>query len=393
MPTTITTQVAIIGGGPSGLLLSQLLNRAGVETVVLERATREHVLARIRAGILEWGTVELLREAGVGARMDREGLPHDGCYLSDEELMIHIDFKGLTGRQVMVYGQTEVTADLYAAQDSLGTTILHEVSDVEIHDLDQPRARVAFTHQGQRKEIACLYVAGCDGFHGVSRSTIPADRRQEFERIYPFGWLGILSKTPPVNDELIYSNSPRGFALASMRNEHLVRYYVQVPLSDRVEDWSDDRFWEEFSRRIPSDAAARLVTGPSIEKSIAPLRSYVSEPLRWGRLFLVGDSAHIVPPTGAKGLNLAVSDVHYLHSALIDAVTGRGTTGIDEYSARALARIWKAMRFSWQMTTMLHRFDGEDAFAERMRKATLDHLAHSETARRDLAENYIGLPF
>ncbi|WP_370158565.1 4-hydroxybenzoate 3-monooxygenase, partial [Salipiger bermudensis] len=259
--------------------------------------------------------------------------------------------------------------------------------------LDQPRSRVEFTHEGERKVLECLYVAGCDGFHGVSRKTIPEEKRREFERVYPFGWLGILSETPPVNDELIYSNSKHGFALASMRNENLVRYYVQVPLSDKVEDWSDQRFWDEFSRRIPSEAANRLITGPSIEKSIAPLRSFVSEPLRWGNLFLVGDSAHIVPPTGAKGLNLAASDVFYLHSALTEAVTGKGTGGIDDYSSKALARIWKAMRFSWQMTTMLHRFDGEDAFAEQMRKATLDHLAHSETARRDLAENYIGLPF
>jgi p-hydroxybenzoate 3-monooxygenase len=390
--STLTTQVAIIGGGPSGLLLSQLLNKSGIETVILERSTRDHVLARIRAGILEWGTVELLREAGVGARMDKEGIPHDGCYLTDEELMVHIDFKDLTGKQVMVYGQTEVTTDLYNAQDAMGTTVLHEVSDVEIYDLDQAKSYVDFTHEGTRKRLECLYVAGCDGFHGVSRKTIPEEKRKEFERVYPFGWLGILSETPPVNDELIYSNSRHGFALASMRNENLVRYYVQVPLSDKVEDWSDQRFWDEFSRRIPSEAAARLVTGPSIEKSIAPLRSFVSEPLRWGNLFLVGDSAHIVPPTGAKGLNLAASDVYYLYTALIDAVKGK-TTGIDEYSARTLARIWKAMRFSWQMTTMLHRFDGEDAFAEQMRKATLNHLATSETARRDLAENYIGLPF
>lgn len=387
------TQVAIIGGGPSGLLLSQLLNKAGVETVILERSTRDHVLSRIRAGILEWGAVDLLREAGVGDRMGTEGIPHDGCYLTDEDLMVHIDFKELTGKQVMVYGQTEVTTDLYAAQDKMGTQILHGVEDVSIHDLDQSQSYVAFRHEGEEKRLDCLFVAGCDGFHGVSRKTIPGEKRSEFERVYPFGWLGILSRTPPVHDELIYSNSRHGFALASMRNENLVRYYVQVPLTDTVEDWSDDRFWEEFSRRIPSEAASRLVTGPSIEKSIAPLRSFVSEPLRWGNLFLVGDAAHIVPPTGAKGLNLAASDVFYLHQALIDAVKGGSTTGIEEYSARALQRIWKAMRFSWQMTTMLHRFDGEDSFAEQMRKSTLRHLADSETARRDLAENYIGLPY
>ncbi len=387
------TQVAIIGGGPSGLLLSQLLNKAGVETVILERSTRDHVLSRIRAGILEWGAVDLLREAGVGDRMGTEGIPHDGCYLTDEDLMVHIDFKELTGKQVMVYGQTEVTTDLYAAQDKVGTQILHGVEDVSIHDLDQSQSYVTFRHEGEEKRLDCLFVAGCDGFHGVSRKTIPDEKRSEFEKVYPFGWLGILSRTPPVHDELIYSNSRHGFALASMRNENLVRYYVQVPLTDTVEDWSDDRFWEEFSRRIPSEAASRLVTGPSIEKSIAPLRSFVSEPLRWGNLFLVGDAAHIVPPTGAKGLNLAASDVFYLHQALIDAVKGGSTTGIEEYSARALQRIWKAMRFSWQMTTMLHRFDGEDSFAEQMRKSTLRHLADSETARRDLAENYIGLPY
>ncbi|ANT63301.1 4-hydroxybenzoate 3-monooxygenase (plasmid) [Salipiger sp. CCB-MM3] len=387
------TDVVIIGGGPSGLLLSQLLNRAGVATVVLERSSREHVLSRIRAGILEWGTVELLREAGVGARMDAEGIPHDGTYLTDAELMVHIDFKALTGKQVMIYGQTEVTHDLYDAQDTMGTQVIHGVEDVTIHDLEASEAAVEYTLDGQRHRVACAYVAGCDGFHGVSRKTIPEAKRREFERVYPFGWLGILSRTPPVHDELIYANSPHGFALASMRNENLVRYYVQVPLSDKVEDWSDERFWTEFKRRIPSEAAAKLITGPSIEKSIAPLRSFVSEPLRWGRLFLVGDAAHIVPPTGAKGLNLAVSDVYYLHEALIEAVKQGKESGIDGYSERALTRIWKAMRFSWQMTTMLHRFEGEDSFAEEMRRATLLHLSDSETARKDLAENYVGLPF
>ena len=387
------TDVVIIGGGPSGLLLSQLLNKAGVATVVLERTSRARVLARIRAGVLEQGTVRMLQEAGVGDRMAREGHPHEGCIFSDDDLMVRIDFKELTGKTVMVYGQTEVTADLYAAQDAMGATILHDVADVVICDADSDAPFVTFTHDGVQKRVDCAYIAGCDGFHGVSRKTIPDDRRREFERVYPFGWLGILSRTPPAHEELIYSNSANGFALASMRNEMLSRYYVQVPLTDKVEEWSDDRFWERLTSCLPGDVVKTLVTGPSIEKSIAPLRSFVSEPLRWGRLFLVGDAAHIVPPTGAKGLNLAVSDVFYLQEALIAAVKKGDMAGIDGYAARALARIWKAMRFSWSMTTMLHHFEGEDGFAAQMRKATLLHLSQSETARRDLAENYIGLPY
>ncbi|MEL7091547.1 MAG: 4-hydroxybenzoate 3-monooxygenase [Pseudomonadota bacterium] len=387
------TDVAIIGGGPSGLLLSQLLNRAGVETVVLERASRDHVLGRIRAGVLEQGTVDMLNAAGVGARMAQQGTPHAGCYLTDDDLMVRINFEELTGRQVMVYGQTEVTRDLYDAQDAIGAQILHEVSDVVIEGADSDAPRVTFSHGDTVQHLDCAYIAGCDGFHGVSRETIPANKRRTFERVYPFGWLGILSRTAPAHHELIYANSQNGFALASMRNPQLSRYYVQVPLTDRVEDWSDERFWDRLTACLPQEVAATMETGPSIEKSIAPLRSFVSEPLRWGRLFLVGDAAHIVPPTGAKGLNLAVSDVHYLHTALIDAVRCGDTSGIDAYSDRALARIWKAMRFSWQMTTMLHRFDGEDSFAAQMRKATLRHLSQSETARRELAENYIGLPF
>ncbi len=374
-------------------MLSQLLNRAGVDTVVLERSPRAHVLGRIRAGVLEAGTVEMLQEAGAGDRMLAEGMPHGGCIFSDDDLMVRIDFKALTGKSVMVYGQTEVTADLYAAQDAMGATILHEVADVAIRDAESDAPYVEFTQGGARKRIDCAYVAGCDGFHGVSRKTIPESVRRDYERIYPFGWLGLLSRTPPAHDELIYANSANGFALASMRNPMLSRYYVQVPLTDRVEDWSDDRFWERLKSCLPGEVAETLVTGPSIEKSIAPLRSFVSEPLRWGRLFLVGDAAHIVPPTGAKGLNLAVSDVFYLHRALIDAVKHGETAGIDGYSEQALKRIWKAMRFSWSMTMMLHRFDGEDSFAAEMRRATLLHLSQSETARRDLAENYIGLPF
>ncbi|MEL6887495.1 MAG: 4-hydroxybenzoate 3-monooxygenase, partial [Pseudomonadota bacterium] len=296
------------------------------------------------------------------------------------------------GKPVMVYGQTEVTADLYAAQDAMGTQIVHEVSDVVIHDADSATPYVTYAQGGTAHRLDCAFVAGCDGFHGVSRHTIPADKRRAFERVYPFGWLGILSRTRPAHEELIYANSSNGFALASMRNAQLSRYYVQVPLTDTVEAWSDDRFWAKLRSCLPGEVGESMQTGPSIEKSIAPLRSFVNEPLRWGRLFLVGDATHIVPPTGAKGLNLAVSDVYYLHGALIDALRGK-ETGIDAYSDRALVRIWKAMRFSWQMTTMLHQFEGEDSFAAQMRKATLRHLSQSETARRELAENYIGLPF
>lgn len=387
------TEVVIVGGGPSGLLLSQLLNQAGVATVILERASRDRVLSRIRAGVLESGTVDLLRQAGVADRLERESIQHGGCFLTDDELMVRINFHELTGKQVTIYGQTEVTTDLYEAQDAMGTSIIHGVENVLIQDLLQSSSAVEYTLQGIHHKIDCNYVVGCDGFHGVSRNTIPLEKRQEFERVYPFGWLGVLSQTPPANHELIYSNSSHGFALASMRNEELSRYYVQVPLTDTVEQWSDDRFWTELKKRLPSETATTMSTGPSIEKSIAPLRSFVSEPLRWGNLFLVGDAAHIVPPTGAKGLNLAVSDVYYLHQALISALKRNDKNGIDNYSERALTRIWKAMRFSWQMTTMLHQFDGEDSFAAQMRKATLSHLSRSETARRELAENYIGLPY
>ena len=389
----LKAEVAIIGAGPSGLLLSQLLNRAGIETVLLERASRQRVLARIRAGVLEPGTVSALEAAGVAERLHREGIPHDGCWITSDEEAVHIDFAALTGKRVTVYGQTEVTQDLYAAQDAMGTTILHEAQDVRIEGAGSDAPVVHCTRDGEAIAVSCRYVVGCDGFHGVSRRTIPATLRREYERVYPFGWLGILSKTPPVDSELIYASSAEGFALASMRREDLVRYYVQVPLSDDVEDWPDDRFWEAFRRRIPPRHAARLVTGPSVEKSIAPLRSFLSEPLRWGSLFLAGDAAHIVPPTGAKGLNLAVSDVHYLHRALIDALRRGDKEGIDGYSETALRRIRNAMRFSWQMTTMLHAFDDDDAFSAQMRRATLRHLEASEAARRDLADNYVGLPF
>jgi p-hydroxybenzoate 3-monooxygenase len=385
------TQVAIIGGGPSGLLLSQLLNRAGIATVVLERKSRDYVLGRIRAGVLETGLVNLLREAGAGERMDREGHLHDGCHLAQNGRMFRVDFKEACGKQVMVYGQTEVTRDLYDAQDAIGATIIHGAEDVALHDLTGSPFVTWRDARGAHR-LDCDFIAGCDGFHGVSRQAIPDTVRTEFEKVYPFGWLGILSRTPPVEDELIYAAHDRGFALASMRNPQLSRYYIQVPLTDKVEDWSDDAFWTEFRARMPEDVAARLVTGPSIEKSIAPLRSFVNEPMRWGKLFLCGDAAHIVPPTGAKGLNLAASDVHYLYEGLTAHYRGDGR-GIDAYSSRALARIWQAMRFSWSLTTMMHRFPGASEYERRMQDSELALLERSDTARKLLAENYTGLPY
>lgn len=387
------TKVAIIGAGPSGLLLSQLLNRAGVETVVLERKSRDYVLSRIRAGVLEWTTVELLRKAGAGARMDREGIVHEGCYLSSNGEMFRVDFEESCGKRVMVYGQTEVTRDLYDAQDAIGATIIHDAEDVELHDLVSAAPWVSYRLDGVTQRLDCDYVAGCDGFHGVSRPSIPSDVRREYEKVYPFGWLGVLSRTPPVSEELIYAAHPRGFALASMRNPMLSRYYIQVPLTDTVEDWSDEAFWDEFKKRLPEAVAEKLVTGPSIEKSIAPLRSFVCEPMRWGRLFLCGDAAHIVPPTGAKGLNLAASDVHYLFEALAAFYATGDEAGLHGYSEKALARIWKAMRFSWSMTTMMHRFPEHNAYEQRMQDTELAILKTSDLARQIMSENYTGLPF
>jgi p-hydroxybenzoate 3-monooxygenase len=387
------TDVAIIGGGPAGLLLSQRLMRAGISTVVLERRSRAHVLERIRAGVLEWGTVGLLEDAGVAARMHREGQEHEGFFLSSDDRMIRVDLAESCGRKVMLYGQTEVTRDLYAAQDALGATILHDVEDVVLHDLTTDAPHVSFRHDGAVRRLDCLYVAGCDGFHGVSRPSIPASIRREFEKVYPFGWLGILSATPPASHELIYANHERGFALASMRNPMLSRYYIQVPLTDRVENWSDEAFWEELRRRLPAEVAEGMVTGPSVEKSIAPLRSFVCEPMQWGRLFLCGDAAHIVPPTGAKGLNLAASDVFYLSRALIQRFTKGQDDLLSRYGQDALARVWGAMRFSWSLTMLMHRFPDQGGFDRRMQQVELDLIDRNPEVRRLLALNYTGLPY
>ncbi len=387
------TQVCIIGGGPAGLLLSQLLHRAGIDTVILERRARDYVLSRIRAGVLEWGTVEMLRKAGVGARMDAEGYVHGGVYLSAQNRGFRIDFDALVNKRVMVYGQTEVTHDLYDARDAMGGVIIDEAEGVTPHDLDADAPYVTYLKDGTEHRIDCDFVAGCDGFHGVSRQTIPDSVLRTYERVYPFGWLGVLSETRPADDELIYANHERGFALCSMRNMNLSRYYIQVPLDHEVAQWSDDAFWDELRRRIPQDVAETLDTGPSVEKSIAPLRSFVAEPMKWGRLFLVGDAAHIVPPTGAKGLNLAVSDVHYLYEGLKAHYADGESEGVERYSERALARVWKSTRFSWWMTTMLHRFPDQSAFDQRIQESELAYLESSEAARRALAENYVGLPY
>jgi p-hydroxybenzoate 3-monooxygenase len=387
------TQVCIIGGGPSGLLLGQLLQNEGIDTVVLERRSRDYVLSRIRAGVLEWGSVETLRRAGVGARMDAFGLVHDGSYFSARNRGFRVDFKGTTGRHVMVWGQTEVTADLYTARDASGAPTIHGAEGVTLHGLDTDAPFVTYVKDGTEHRIDCDHVAGCDGFHGPSRKAIPADTLREYERVYPFGWLGVLSETPPVSDELIYANHERGFALCSMRSEQLSRYYIQCPVDDPLDQWTDAAFWDELRRRIPEDAADRLVTGPSIEKSIAPLRSFVAEPMRWGRLYLVGDAAHIVPPTGAKGLNLAIGDVHYLSGALIRHYRYRDDAGLDGYSATALARVWAAERFSWSLTTLLHRFPGQSDFDQRMQDSELAWLETSVAAQTALAENYVGLPY
>jgi p-hydroxybenzoate 3-monooxygenase len=388
------TQVGIIGAGPSGLLLSQLLDLAGISSVVLERHSRAHVLARIRAGVLEQGLADLLRRAGVGERMDREGEVHEGINIAFDGRLHRIDLAGLTGgRTVMVYGQTEITRDLYAARDAMGATIVHEALDVTPHDVATDRPYLTWRERGEAHHLDCDFIVGCDGFHGVSRSCIPGDVLTTFERVYPFGWLGVLSRTPPVNAELIYAHHARGFALCSLRSRTLSRYYVQCAVEDEPERWADERFWGELEARLPAAVAASLVTGPSIEKSIAPLRSFVAEPLRHGRLFLAGDAGHIVPPTGAKGLNLAASDIHYLSTGLIDFYRRGSEQGLLAYSGTALRRIWKAERFSWWMTGLLHRFPETGPFGARMQHAELDYLVGSKAAMTALAENYVGLPY
>ena len=386
------TQVAIVGGGPAGLLLAQLLHKAGIDSVVLERHTRDYVEARIRAGVLEQVTVGLLEQAGAGERMRREGLSHGGVNLASDGEMFRIDFQSLVGKSVMVYGQTELTRDLNDLLAERDQPIF-EAENVDLHDIDGAAPYVTYLKNGRRERIDCDFVAGCDGYHGVSRKSIPARTGQVFERVYPFGWLGILADVPPCDHELIYSNHERGFALASMRSMTRSRYYVQVPLDEKLEDWPDERIWDELAIRLGPKVAAGMARGPSIEKSIAPLRSFVFEPMRHGRLFLAGDAAHIVPPTGAKGLNLAASDVHYLFEAISGFYRTGTQAGLDAYSTSALARVWKAERFSWWFTSLMHRFPDTDAFARKMQIAELDYLRHSHAGAAAVAENYVGLPF
>jgi p-hydroxybenzoate 3-monooxygenase len=387
-------QVCIIGGGPSGLLLSQLLHLRGVDTVVLERQSREYVLGRVRAGVLEHGFADLMREAQCGERMDKEGEIHHGFFMAHDGKLDRVDLaKHSGGNSVVVYGQTEVTRDLYAARDRMRGKVVHNAEDVTPHDVDSDAPFVTYRAGDDVVRIDCDFVIGADGFHGVSRKSIPKGVLREYERVYPFGWLGVLSRTKPVSPELIYCKHDRGFALCSLRSQVLSRYYVQVPLTDRVEDWPDNAFWDELKRRLPNAVAEKLVTGPSIEKSIAPLRSFVAEPMRHGRLFLAGDAAHIVPPTGARGLNSAASDIYYLYHALIDHYEKGDDSGLDAYSGKALKRVWKAQRFSWWLTMLLHRFPDHSDYENRLQTAELEYLFSSDKALGSLAENYVGLPF
>ncbi|WP_066658737.1 MULTISPECIES: 4-hydroxybenzoate 3-monooxygenase [unclassified Sphingomonas] len=386
------TQVAIIGAGPSGLLLGHLLRQAGVDCVVIERASPDYVLGRIRAGVLETVTTDLMTRLGLDARMKREGLVEAGFNLATDDRLIRIDIAGLTGRNVMVYGQTELTRDLMDAAPERGLEVIYDAGDVVLHEIEGDAPFVTYTKDGETHRIDCAYIAGCDGFHGPSRKAIPAHAAREFERVYPFGWLGILADVPPCHDELIYANGQRGFALASMRSKTRSRYYIQVPLTDKVEDWTEERLWDELAARFDPISEHKVTRGPALEMSIAPLRSYVFETMRHGRLFLAGDSAHIVPPTGAKGLNLAASDVAYLCDALVGAVKQGDAAGLDGYQARALARIWKAERFSWYLTKLMHRFPEDGAFEHRMQEAELDYVASSTAMQTAIAENYVGLP-
>ncbi len=387
------TQVAIIGSGPSGLLLGQLLTNAGINNIIIDRVSKEYILGRVRAGVLEEGMVGLLDRADAGQRMRLEGLPHSGISLAFDGRDHRMDLLALTGKQVMVYGQTEVTQDLMDRREASGAPSVYEAQDVEPHDFSGDTPYVTYLKDGRTHRIDCDVIAGCDGYHGISRKCVPETSIKTFEKVYPFGWLGILADVPPVSHELIYANHPRGFALCSMRSLTRSRYYIQCSLDERTEDWSDDRFYDELRRRLPKEHAEAMTTGPSFEKSIAPLRSFVAEPMRFGRLFLVGDAAHIVPPTGAKGLNLAASDVHYLFEGLQEFYNENSPAGLHAYSARALKRVWKAERFSWSMTMMLHRFPDTGDFGQKIQEAELDYLVSSHAASTALAENYVGLPY
>jgi len=387
-------QVVIIGGGPSGTLLALILARANIDVLLLEKKPLEYVLSRIRAGVLEWNTVEMLRKNGVGTRMDKEGHIHEGTFLSSSNKQFRIDFKNTINKQVMVYGQTEVTFDLYEELKKYNVKIIHEIDDVSIADLTEKISSVSFKDvDGKFNSVKTQFVIGCDGFHGVSRKYIPSNISKTFEKVYPFGWLGVLSDTSPVSRELIYANHSRGFALASMRNENLSRYYIQVPNSDKVENWSDESFWDELRLRLPTEASDNIEIGPSIEKSIAPLRSFVLEPMRFGNLYLAGDAAHIVPPTGAKGLNLAVSDIHYLSEAIILFMKNKDRYLLDTYSEKALLRVWKGIRFSWWMTTLMHNFPNQDEFERKIQLTEIEYLSNSIQAQQSFSENYVGLPY